>query len=382
MKNLIYIFVIINFLISTACQPKEKNIEKETSLTKHLAFIGTYTRTEGHVDGRGMGVGMYSTDANYENWELKNSFSEIVNPSFICHSPMHPIIYAVSEGGEQSTIRVLSYNSETYKIKEIQSISSLGNDPCHISVDRDGKFLWVANYGTGNVIQYKIKNDGSLMEGIAHQHHGTGPKLDRQEGPHAHFIGQHPSRPEVYAVDLGADKVYGYLITDAGLVMKDSLQVTPGGGCRHLNWHPRGNHVYILNELNGMLELWEWHGSVKERLQIIPLPDPEKEGYPGSGAIDISKNGQYLYASLRGDYNEVVVMKLDSETYKMEIIQRIPSIGSTPRFMNLTPDEKILTVAIQDEDFILLYKRNPKTGMLSDNPQKIDLKSPVCVVYK
>jgi len=117
-------------------------------------------------------------------------------------------------------------------------------------------------------------------------------------------------------------------------------------------------------------------------LQIISLPDPKKEGYPGSGAIEISKNGQYLYASLRGDYNEVVVMKLDSKTYKMEIIQRIPSVGSAPRFMNLTPDEKILTVAIQEEDFILLYKRNPKTGMLSENPKKVDLKSPVCVVYK
>ena len=131
-----------------------------------------------------------------------------------------------------------------------------------------------------------------------------------------------------------------------------------------------------------MLELWEWHGSIKERRQIISLRAAKKEGYPGSGAIDISKNGQYLYATLRGDFNEVVVMKLNQETYKMEIIQRIPSVGSTPRFMNLTPDEKILTVAIQDEDFILLFERNLKTGMLSPNPQKIDLKSPVCVVYK
>lgn len=365
-----------------ACQPKGKNMEQADSNKQHLAFIGTYTQKEGHVDGRGMGVGIFSIDDAYKNWELKNNFSEIVNPSFICHSPNRPIIYAVSEDGDKSVVKVLEYDLKDYSIREIQSVSSLGNDPCYLSTDREGKLLWVANYSGGNVVQYKIAKNGTLINGTSQQHEGTGPNKARQEGPHAHFIAQHPIRSEVYAVDLGADKVYCYLPTATGLQPKDSISVTPGGGCRHLTWHPKGDHVYILNELNGTIELWEWHGDVKERRQILSLPKSGEDGYPGSAAIQISRDGQYLYASLRGAFNEVIVLKNDPTTYKMEIIQRVDAGGSAPRFMDFTPNEAILTVALQDDDAIFLFERNKKTGMLNTNPQKIDAKSPVCVVYK
>jgi len=359
-------------------------MEQTTSIDRaHLAFIGTYTRNEGHVDGRGMGVGIYTTDDAYKNWELKNSFPDIVNPSFICHSPNHLIIYAVSEdGGDKSAIKVLAYNSDDYNFKEIQSVSSLGNGPCYISTDQEGKFLWVANYGSGNVVQYHIDKDGTLKGGTAQQHQGIGPNKGRQESPHAHYIQIHPTRREVYAVDLGADKVYCYLPTATGLQQKDSLSVTPGGGCRHLTWHPKGDHVYILNELNGTIELWEWHDDVKKRLQILSLPKTGEDGYPGSAAIDISRDGQYLYASLRGVFNEILVLKNDPTTYKMEITQRVDAGGSAPRFIGLTPDEGILTVALQDDDLIFLFERDKETGMLSANPQKIAAKSPVCVVYR
>ena len=382
MKNLTYSFFLFTFLFILACQPKEKNMDQTNSTKKHLAFLGTYTKKEGHVDGHGMGVGIYTTDVDHKNWELKNSFAEVVNPSFICHSPNHKIIYAVNEGsGGASTIKVLVYDLADYNIKEIQSVSSLGNGSCYVSTDREGKFLWAANYGSGNVIQYTINKDGTLTGGMSQQHEGTGPNKGRQEGPHAHFIHEHPLRSEVYAVDLGADKVYRYLPTASGLQLNDSLSVTPGGGCRHLAWHPEGDHVYILNELTGTVELWEWHGSVKERQQIISLPAEGEKRYPGSAAINITADGQYLYTSLRGPLNEVVVLKTDPKTYQMEHIQRV-AVGSAPRFMDLTPDEDILTVALQDDDYILLFERDEETGMLGDNPEKIDVASPVCVVYQ
>jgi 6-phosphogluconolactonase len=382
MKKIIYGFLLITFFLMSSCQPKEKNMKQAKSNNKHLAFIGTYTKKEGHVDGRGMGVGIFTTDNDYKNWELKNNFSDIVNPSFICHSPNHDIIYAVSESGNKSVIKVLTYNVEDYSFKEIQSVPSLGNDPCHISTDQKGKFLWAANYSGGNVASYKINKDGTLLNGNALQHHGTGPNRSRQEGPHAHYVHQHPSRSEVYAVDLGADKIYRYQMTDTGLELNDSLSVTSGAGCRHLTWHPKGDHLYIINELNGTIELWEWHGTVKERQQIIRLSMEGKEGYPGSGAIQISNDGQYLYASLRGAFNEIIVLKKDPNTFQMEIIQRVNAGGSAPRFMNFTPDEKMLTVALQDDDAILFFEKDQETGKLNTAPQKVVAKSPVCIVYK
>ena len=42
------------------------------------------------------------------------------------------------------------------------------------------------------------------------QHSGTGPNKERQEGPHAHWIGTSPDNRFALAVDLGLDQVIVY----------------------------------------------------------------------------------------------------------------------------------------------------------------------------
>ena len=130
------------------------------------------------------------------------------------------------------------------------------------------------------------------------------------------------------------------------------------------------------------MESWKWHKDIKERQQIIALRMEGEEGFPSSAAIQISGDGQFLYASLRSEFNEIIVLKNDPTTSKMEIIQRIDAGGAVPRFINFTPDEKILTVALQDDDSILLFDRNQETGKLKTQPQRVMAKTPVCVVYK
>ncbi len=348
-----------------------------------LAFIGTYTQKEGHVDGKGAGVSIYASGAKKSDWKLLQSFSDIINPSYICLSPKHPIIYAVSEQGPnapepKSVIKVIQYNPENYTMKAIQTISAHGDAPCYISTDTEGKTLFIANYVSGNVIRYNISADGTLESGLASQHNGQGPD-PRQEAPHAHYVKPRAKDGFIYAVDLGIDQVIKYQNSESGLQALDTLIVEPASGPRHLSWHPHRDLVYILNELSGSIEAWEWTADKKERKQSIALnPEPEHK-FAGAADIHTSKDGQYIYASLRGDFDEVIVLKTEPE---LSIIQRVPAGGAVPRNIALSPQEDYLAVASQNDDVIHLFPRNANTGLLDSSPERVKVKTPVCIVFK
>ena len=351
-----------------------------------LAFIGTYTQAEGHVDGKGVGISIYETGANASGWNLLASFSDIINPSFLCVSPKLPIIYAVSEQGPQSpepksVIKVIRYNKKNYEMTEMQEVSALGDAPCYISTDREGLYLYVANYVSGNVVQYKINPDGSLQSGISVKHYGSGDH-PRQDGPHAHYIKQHPSTESIYAVDLGTNKVIRYSSQEGGLKLDGYINPEPDSGPRHLVWHPSGSNLYILNEITGTIEHWEWVDKYKKQHQVIALNPAPGVKEAGSADIHISKDGQFLYASLRGDYNEIVVLSIHPESGDLSIIQRLPSGGLAPRNFAISPSEEYLAVALQNSDKIILFSRDINSGLLTKNEEHVAVKTPVCIVYK
>ncbi|MBL7793789.1 MAG: beta-propeller fold lactonase family protein, partial [Saprospiraceae bacterium] len=62
-------------------------------------FIGTYTKKEGHVDGKAEGVYQYRMDALNGELSQVGVITGLVNPSFITASPDGHYLYAVEETG-------------------------------------------------------------------------------------------------------------------------------------------------------------------------------------------------------------------------------------------------------------------------------------------
>lgn len=380
MKNSTLISLLAILILLSTCQNKSTPLKD----SKSLAFIGTYTQKEGHVDGKGAGVLIYETGPKAADWKQLGVFSDIINPSFLCHSPKHPIIYSVSEQGTnvpepKSVIKVLQYN-ENFEITELQSISAQGHAPCYISTDRTGSYAYVANYITGNIVQYSIKKDGTLANGKSIQHTGSGPN-PRQEGPHAHFVKQHPSQYDIYALDLGTDQILKYRTINTVFQKTDSIQTEAGAGPRHLVWHPSGEHAYVLNELSGTIEGWQWQDSLKNQFQNISLKGDRDSLFAGSADIHISRDGQFVYACLRGDFNEIIVLKTHPELYTLEVTQRVSAGGEVPRNFAISPNEDYLAVALQNSDRIMLFERDQESGMLKEPAEAVDIKTPVCVVF-
>ena len=103
----------------------------------------------------------------------------------------------------------------------LNRVSSRGGSPCHLELDRSGKWLFVANYGGGSVAAFPVQDDGKLGEASAFfQHAGSSVNKARQSGPHGHAEVVSPDNKFVLAADLGLDKMFTYRIDPAkgGLV--------------------------------------------------------------------------------------------------------------------------------------------------------------------
>ena len=154
---LIYL-VFILLSLGTACSSQEKKQTPPMAQSTNLStfYIGTYTRTEGHVDGNAEGI--YKIQVNESTGEIKDKkvVAQLINPSFLAYAPNKKYLYAVSELAHtnEPTGFLYAYKIGKDTLELINQVPTDGQAPCHISIDQTGKFAFVANYlggGSQNV---------------------------------------------------------------------------------------------------------------------------------------------------------------------------------------------------------------------------------------
>jgi 6-phosphogluconolactonase len=389
MKNLVLLFCLL-FIV--ACQPnKQAGDKNQTAMDadKEILFIGTYTKKEGHVDGKGKGVYVYAMDKKTGELTYVSTSDEIISPSYITVSKDGKHVYAANEfdGGEEgyATLTALKYNPDLKTLSFLNEVSALGQYPCFISMDNSGGFIMAANYVGGSVELHPVLEDGLIGEALSYKRHYGQSENPRQEAAHAHQIVQMPNSNLVFAVDLGANKVYEYELDTLSLTLNEmnAYDVKPAqSGPRHMAFHPQKELVYLLNELSGTIEVMEL--SAKSRfqnsIQSISTRVEGEERDAASAAIKIHPNGKFLYASNRGELNEVVVFSIDDEG-KLTPIQHMSTAGKTPRDFEIDPSGNFLLVANQDSSTLITFKINQSTGMLEKTGFIAEVPSPVCIKF-
>ena len=87
--------------------------------------------------------------------------AEVPNPSFVAIHPNKKFLYSVSEVNKGSIV-AFSIDPKTGSLTQLNSQSAGGSGPCHLVVDKTGKAVLAANYGSGSCTSIPIKADGSL----------------------------------------------------------------------------------------------------------------------------------------------------------------------------------------------------------------------------
>lgn len=109
---------------------------------------------------------------------------------------------------------------------------------------------------------------------------------------------------------------------------------------------------------------------------------PSFKGDTGAADIHISPDGKFLYASNRGDANDIAIYAIDSSNGRLKHLKNLPVGGKGPRSFAIAPGGKYVLVANQYTNDIILFERNVTTGMLKNTGKKISVGAPVCLVFE
>src|SRR6266446_3595550 len=144
-----------------------RDAAKPASHTEYRAYVGNYTNK---TDSKG--IYEFRFDAATGKMTALELAGETKDPSWVVLHPSGKFLYAANETGKASTVSAFSVEPKTGKLTLLNSLPALGEDPCHLSIDRTGKFLLAANYSSGNVVVFPILSDGKLGEHTANAKDG------------------------------------------------------------------------------------------------------------------------------------------------------------------------------------------------------------------
>jgi len=364
-------------------------------LKQRLVFIGTYTEpilfgTGNILQGKGEGIYVYKMDSASGSLELSHIAPAGPNPSYLTFDSSHRFLYAVNEmkefeGVPTGAVSAFSMDPDTGTLRLLNRQPSHGTDPCHLSVDKTGKYVLVANFMSGSVCVLHIQNDGSLGEATdVVQHQGSSIDPVRQTGPHAHAVTLDETGRFVFVPDLGLDKLMIYKFdAEHGKLTPNNepwVELPPGAGPRQLVLHPQGEYAYLINELNSTVTTFRYdgeRGSLREIQTISTLPE-EFKGVSACAELQISPSGKFLYGSNRG-HNSIVIYAIDQSNGTISLVGHESTQGETPRHFIIDADGAFALVANQDTDEVIPFLLNPTTGKLSTSGHSFQVPTPVCI---
>lgn len=383
--------MVRDFLLLALCLPAAFSLGRvaygaRVPQKEYLMYIGTYTNSGSK------GIYFCRFDARTGRPGPVELAAETPNPSFLAVLPNGRFLYAVNElgkfeGRRSGAISAFAIDRKTGKLKLLNQVASRGTVPCYISSDETGRYVLVANYGSGSVAVFPVLKDGKLGDATGFvQHRGSSVNPARQRGPHAHCFHVSPNSRFALAADLGLDEVLvsRFDASNGTLAANDPpfAKVLPGQGARHFVFAPSGKFVYVVSEMGSTVTVFSWdaaRGAMRRFQTISTLPKTFK-GESTGAEIQIARSGKFLYASNRGN-DTIAVFAVNRRDGRVAPVEYVSTQGKNPRMFEIDPTGSYLLAANQDSHNIVIFRINPSTGRLTPANEQIQLSRPVCIQF-
>ena len=369
------------------------------------AYVGTYSSPQGAEGSKGNGQGIYLYQMNPATGALSQGklFSEESNPSWLDFDPSRTHLYAANEtatfqGLNSGSVSAFSIDRSSGHLALLNTVSSQGAGPAHLSVHPSGQYVLVANYGGGNVAVLPIRPNGELGSAtdvkedvgtVGPPHATSAPPgsfaISGHDRPHAHMIQADPTGRFVLASDLGLDQIliWKFDIQKGRLTANNpaSVLLPPGDGPRHFAFHANGQWLYSLQEEASTLVLFDFDaasGRLAAKQTISTLP----KGFTGTSftsEVKVSPGGRFVYAANRLHDSIVIfsIGKAGSLTRAGEVWTR----GAYPRSFNIDPTGNFLYACNQRSDVITTFRINRVTGNLTFTGQYTPVGTPAIIIF-
>jgi 6-phosphogluconolactonase (cycloisomerase 2 family) len=349
-----------------------------------FAYVGSSTSEL--PNKRGEGLSAYRIDPASGRWARVQLLDREVNPSFLALDPRRPVLYAVHPAANQ--VSAFAINDATGELTLVNRQSCGGDNPVHLALDATGRFLVVANYGSGSVVVLPVSADGSLggRTDLVALKGEPGPHRTEQAVPHPHHCPFDPTGRIVVVPDKGLDRLFVFKLDAAkgALVPADppSVKVRSGAGPRHIAFNPRLPYACVINELDSTVSVFRFTGTGGlEPLQVLPSIPATFTGDNTGAAVDVAPSGRFVYVSNRG-HDSIGIFRVDESTGLLSPVAWEPTKGATPRFIGLDPTGGRLYAANQRGDTIVEFDVDEAAGTLKATGRIVVASTPACVVWR
>jgi len=370
-----------------------------------LVYVGTYSSPQGPEGSPGRGEGIYLFQMNRATGALTKVevFPNDANPSCLALSPSGTRLYSGNEvrtfqGQDSGSVSAYAINRGAGRLTLLNTVSSEGAGPAHLSVHPAGKHVLVANYFGGSVAVLPIEPDGRLGPAtdvkrdpgpVGAGRASSGPPgnfaLSGHDRPHAHMIQADPSGRFVLASDLGMDQIFVWRFDAAKgtLTANDpsSVHVPSGDGPRHFAFHPNGRWFYSIQEEGSTLVLFDYdaaRGALTARQTISTLP----QGFAGTNytsEVMVSPDGRFVYAANRL-HDSIAVFSIGRRG-ELAFAGETWTRGDYPRSFNIDPTGNFLYSCNQRSDAVTTFRINRNTGELVFTGQYTPVGTPSIIVF-
>src|SRR4051794_22492283 len=142
--------------------------------------------------------------------------AETDSPSYFEIDAKRHLLFCVNEidkfeGTNSGAVSTFTIEPASGKLTLLNQRPSMGTGPCHLALDRTGKYLLVANGAGGSVAVLPIAADGSIGEATdVKQHADKSVKTERPSGPHPSGVVFSPDNRFAFVCDRGLDKIFIY----------------------------------------------------------------------------------------------------------------------------------------------------------------------------
>ncbi|WP_298319453.1 lactonase family protein [uncultured Aquimarina sp.] len=343
-----------------------------------ILFIGSYTEMITPNFG-GSGIGISTLELNDQTGELKLLHStKTKNAGYLTISNGKQFLYTFTEVVQEKKPTVKAFRIlKDYSLEFINEIHVNGSLPCHISYHNNAVFI--ACYGTGNILKYSTNSEGKLVQETHNfVHSGKSINIERQEAPHAHQVVIHPNNKHLFVPDLGIDSIKVYNL-ETNFSAKNGLDIptNKGFGPRHIVFQKEGRIGYVISELTGKIGILKEENNIFKIKKYVNSLPKDFTKTPSASAIRIHPNNIFLYVANR-TLDALTIFKIVDDD--LELIDYQSTNGNTLREFNISPDGTWLIACLQDSNETIAYQINTDGKLLEKHRTNL-IKSGVCVAF-
>ncbi len=329
------------------------------------------------------GGGIYGYKMAGEGAPEQISFAPLPRANYLAFSPDRKYLFSTCSIGDEGGVASFAIQRDG-SLTPLNRMPADGLSTCYVITDPAGKYLYAANYLTGNFAEFKLVGGRIVERSKQVRHEGKGPNEARQDGPHPHFCGLTPDGRYLCVVDLGIDAIMVYPLDPEKGLRADGVIRNPvvpaGSGPRHLVFDRSGRIAYLLNELGNTVMSYRYEDGRFTHLATRSMLPPHANVETKAAAIRLSEDEAYLFATNRG-FDSIAVYRLDGSG-GMELHDLVLTGGSSPRDINFLPGYKMLAAANEFSDQLVFFDYDSANGKLTPNGIIYQLPRPLCVMWQ